>query len=75
MNLLLENWRKFLKEERISAEDIHKRADELEIPWDDDTAFMNWTKELTGESHLDDLTSKELSKVYRALKKRGKENK
>ena len=75
MKLLLENWREYLKEERISVEDIHKRAEELDIPWDDDAQFMNWTKKLTGKSHLDDLTSKELSKVYGALKKRGKENK
>ena len=75
MKLLIENWREYLKEERISVEDIHKRAEELDIPWDDDAQFMNWTKELTGKSHLDDLTSEELSKVYRALKKRGKENK
>jgi phage gp16-like protein len=75
MKLLFENWRKHLKEERISVEDIHKRAEELDIPWDDDAQFMNWTKELTGKPHLDDLTSKELSKVYGALKKRGKKNK
>ena len=75
MKLLMENWREFLKEEEISAKDIHDRADELGIPWDDDVPFMNWTKELTGKPHLDDLTSKELSKVYGALKKRGKENK
>jgi len=79
MKLLFENWRGYLKESSedklISAKDIHKRADELGIPWDDDAEFMSWTKELTDKSHLDDLTSKELSKVYRALKKRGKKNK
>jgi hypothetical protein len=72
MKLLLENWREYLIE--ISIKDIHKRADELEIPWDDDADFLSWTKELTGKSHLDDLTDKELSKVYAALEKRGKEN-
>ena len=74
MKLLLENWRGYLNEERISVENIHKRADELGIPWDDNAAFMNWTKELTGKSHLDEMTSEELSKVYSALEKRGKEN-
>ena len=34
MKLLLENWREYLKE--ISIKDIHKRADELGISWDDD---------------------------------------
>ena len=75
MKLLLENWREFLKEEKISVEDVHKRADELGIPWDDDAAFMSWTKKLTGKSHLDDMSSEDLSKVYAALEKRGKENK
>jgi len=69
MKLLLENWREFLKEEKISVEDIHNRADELEIPWDDDDKFMRWTKKITGKSHLDDLTDKERSKVYAALEK------
>ena len=70
MKLLMENWRGFLKEEKISVKDIHDRADELGIPWDDDVQFMNWTKEITGKSHLDDLTSEELSKVYAALEGR-----
>jgi len=75
MKLLFENWREYLKEEKISVEDIHKRADKLGIPWDDDDKFMSWTKKITDKSHLDDLTDKELSKVYAALEKRGKENK
>ena len=75
MKLLLENWREYLKEGMKTVEDIHNRADELGIPWDDDDKFMSWTKKLTGKSHLDDLTDKELSKVYAALEKRGKENK
>ena len=79
MKFLLENWREYLTEplddKPISVEDIHNRASKLGIPWDDDTEFMSWTKELTGKSHLDDLTDAELSKVYAALKKRGKENK
>jgi hypothetical protein len=74
MKLLLENWRQYLKEDKsISIEDVHKRADELGIPWDDDVQFMNWTKEITGKSHLDDLTSEELSKVYAALEKQKNE--
>ena len=79
MKLLFENWRKYLKEspedKPISIEDVHDLADKLNIPWDDDVEFMNWTKKLTGKSHLDKMTSNEISKVYMALKKRGKENK
>ena len=58
----------------VSIKDVHELADTLNIPWDDDGDFLSWTKELTGKSHLDDLTDKELSKVYVALEKRGKEN-
>jgi len=75
MKLLLENWREYLNEERISVEDIHNRADKLGIPWDDNTEFMSWTKDLTGESHLDKMTNEELSIIYTALEKRGKEDK
>jgi len=75
MKLLLENWREFLNEEKISVKDIHNRADKLGIPWDDDDKFMRWTKKITDKSHLDDLTDEELSKVYAALEKRGKEDK
>ena len=75
MKLLLENWREYLNEERISVEDIHNRADKLGITWDDDDEFMSWTKKLTGEDHLDKMTNEELSIIYTALKKRGKEDK
>jgi len=78
MKLLLENWREYLKEssdESVSIKDVHELADTLNIPWDDDTEFMDWTKELTGESHLDKMTREELSVIYAALKKRGKKNK
>ena len=70
MKFLLENWREYLKEEKISVKDIHDRADKLGIPWDDDDKFMRWTKKITDKSHLDDLTDEELSKVYAALEKR-----
>ena len=76
MKLLLENWREFLSEEEkeeISVEDIHNRANELEIPWDDDTEFMAWTKELTKKSHLDDLDDDERSIVYAGLPKYGQQ--
>ena len=47
----------------------------LNIPWDDDAEFMRWTKEVVEKSHLDDMTGKELKKVYKALEERGAENK
>ena len=79
MKLLMENWRKYLKEsienKPISKEDIHRLAAKLKIPWDDDAEFMRWTKEVVEKSHLDDMTGKELKKVYKALEERGKEDK
>jgi hypothetical protein len=75
VKLLLENWREYMKEEKISVKDIHELANELGISWDNDTKFMEWTKEVSGKSHLDKMTPEELSKVYAALEKRGKENK
>ena len=76
MKLLLENWREYLNEDKpISKEDIHQLADKLNIPWDDDADFMDWTKEVVEKSHLDDMTSEELEKVYKALEERGKEDK
>jgi len=75
MKLLMETWRRYLKEfldEPISKEDVHDLADKLNIPWDDDAEFMRWTKKVTkGKSHLDDMTSEELLDVYAALEKRG----
>jgi len=62
-------------EKSISIKDVHELADKLGITWDDDTEFMSWTKKLTGESHLDKMTNEELSIIYTALKKRGKEGK
>ena len=79
MKLLLENWRQYLKEsfeeKSVSIKDVHELADTLNIPWDDNTEFMSWTKKLTGESHLDKMTDEELSIIYTALKERGKEDK
>ena len=74
MKLLLENWRRYLKEDKISVEDIHKLAHKLKIPWDNDDNFMRWTKKLTNKSHLDDLDEDERSKLYAALEKRRNED-
>jgi len=59
----------------VSIKDVHELADTLNIPWDGNTEFMSWTEELTGKSHLDKMTREELSVIYAALKKRGKEDK
>jgi hypothetical protein len=63
------------EDKSVSIKDVHELADTLNIPWDDNTEFMGWTKVLTGKSHLDEMTREELSVIYAALKKRGKKNK
>lgn len=47
---------------------IHSIADELRIPWDGDAVFMKWCKDLTGESHLDKMSSEQLFLIAKALK-------
>jgi len=76
MKLLLENWRGYLKEssdKSVSIKYVHDLADKLGISWDDDAEFMSWTEELTGKSHLDRMTNKELSIIHTALKKKDKD--
>ena len=63
------------EDKSVSIKDVHELADTLNIPWDDNTEFMSWTKDLTGKSHLDKMTNEELSIIYTALEKRGKEDK
>jgi len=63
------------EDKSVSIKDVHELADTLNIPWDDNTEFMGWTKELTGKSHLDKMSREERSIVYTALKKWGKEDK
>lgn len=46
--------------EMLTPEDIHSLADEKNIIWDNDPAFMKLTQELTGKKHLDSLNQKEL---------------
>jgi hypothetical protein len=48
----------------VTIEDVHAKADEKNIPWDDDRYFMERSKELTGKEKLDDMTPAELRKVY-----------
>jgi len=64
---------KFKKKTGASKQQVHSLAERLSIPWDDDPKFKRWTKKLTGKSCLDAMGKGELSVVYAALKKRGKE--
>lgn len=51
----------------LTPDDIHILAKAKGIPYDNDPAFMSWTKQLTGKEHLDDMTPSELGVVREAL--------
>tara|TARA_B100000131_G_scaffold221323_1_gene212900 strand:+ start:74414 stop:74947 length:534 start_codon:yes stop_codon:yes gene_type:complete len=53
-----------------SKEQIHRLADKLNIPWDNDPSFKSWSKRVTGKAHLDNMTPEELSRLKKALAKR-----
>lgn len=43
---------------------IHSKADSMNISWDNDPRFMDWTHKIAGERHLDDMNLDDLLKVY-----------
>lgn len=48
----------------FTEKDVTDLADKLGVPWDYDPAFMARTKELTGKTHLSELSQEELKTVY-----------
>ena len=60
----------FQKKAGLKPADVHHLADKLNVPWDNDPAFLKWTKGVTGKEHLDDLNQGELKSVMKALKQR-----
>lgn len=46
---------------------IHRLADTLGIPWDNDKHFMDFSEQVTGKKHLDAMTEDELSAIAGAL--------
>jgi hypothetical protein len=55
-----------------TKKEIHRLADRLNIPWDDDPKFKRWSKKLTGKSCLDKMTPGQLSRMKKALLARRK---
>lgn len=43
---------------------IHAKADSMNISWDNNPDFMDWTNKITGERHLDDMNIDDLLAVY-----------
>ena len=58
------------KKAALKPEDVHHLADKLNIPWDNDPDFLEWTKGVTSKEHLDDLNQSELKSVMTALNER-----
>jgi hypothetical protein len=56
--------------EAASKEEIHGLADSRGINWDNSPKFMQWSKRVTGEGHLDRMTPGQLGKMKRAIKSR-----
>ena len=50
-----------------TVEDIHAQADKKGVQWDNAPAFMDFTEQLTGKRHLDELTPAERANVSTAL--------
>lgn len=50
-----------------TVSDIHVLCDAMNIEWDDDQKFMDWTERLTGKRKLDELDQKGRELVYSAL--------
>jgi len=50
-----------------TVENIHALADSKAIQWDSSPAFMDFTEQLTGKRHLDDLTPEQRTEVANAL--------
>ena len=51
----------------LTPSDVHDAADEADIDWDDNEAFMRATEALTGKKHLDDMDPNELQEVLVAI--------
>lgn len=50
-----------------TPEKMHTLADSLGIPWNDDKHFMDFSEEVVGTRHLDDMSSKQLEALAGAL--------
>ena len=50
-----------------TPEKMHTLADSLGIPWNDDKHFMDFSEEVVGVRHLDDMSSKQLEALAGAL--------
>jgi hypothetical protein len=61
--------------EKISAKTwtvkgLHRHLKACGVPraeWDNNEAFMTWTKLVVGKKHLDDMTSEDLKRVAAAV--------
>ncbi len=52
----------------LSKEVVHAIADKAGIDWDDNENFLQFSKQLTGKEHLDDMDKSELRVIIDAIK-------
>jgi len=55
----------------ISAKDVHDAADRAGIKWDNDPGFMERSKELVNEEHIDKMTSSKRRKLINSFQDGG----
>jgi hypothetical protein len=66
--------KKILKEhviiaEEVAPEEVHRAADKVGMEWDDNEEFMDFSEKVTGERHIDDMSSKLRKKLIKKILK------
>jgi len=66
--------KKILKEhviiaEEVTPEEVHRAAEKVGMEWDDNEEFMDFSEEVTGERHIDDMSSKLRKKLIKKILK------
>jgi len=66
--------KKILKEhviiaEEITPEEVHRAAEKVDMEWDENEEFMDFSEEVTGERHIDDMSSLLRKKLIKKILK------
>ena len=66
--------KKILKEhviiaEEVTPEEVHRAAEMVGMEWDNNEEFMDFSEEVTGEKHIDDMSSKLRKKLIKKILK------
>ena len=53
--------------EEVTPEQVHQAADKVGMEWDDNEEFMDFSEKITGERHIDDMSSTLREKLIDAI--------